>query len=76
MSDDNWISISDAYARARLIDILEEARKALRAGSSAATMEALITIKRIAVLELDRRGLVDEAIAEPEIDHHLVDAEQ
>jgi hypothetical protein len=75
MSNDNWISLNDAYARARLIDILEEARRGLRTGSSVATMEALLTIKRIAILEIDRRGLVDEAGAELEIDHHLV-AEQ
>jgi hypothetical protein len=75
MSNDNWIPLNDAYARARLIDILEEARRGLRAGSSAATMEALLTIKRIAVLEIDRHGHVDEAAAEIEIDHHLV-AEQ
>ena len=55
MSDDPWISVSDAYTRARLNDILEEAQKALRAGSSAAKMKALITVARIATLEVDRQ---------------------
>jgi hypothetical protein len=48
--DDTWTPIGRAYALARLADIREKAARALRAGGSAATMDALTNIIRMANL--------------------------
>jgi hypothetical protein len=55
-----WTSVGRAYAIARFSDIRNEAAKALRSGSSEATMEALVTIARIATLEIERQGTIDD----------------
>jgi hypothetical protein len=55
---DPWISVSRAYALARLVDIRDEAARALRAGSSA-SMTALTTIARLAAIEIERQRAVD-----------------
>jgi hypothetical protein len=56
---DTWTPIGRAYSLARLSDIIDEAREALRAGSSAASMTALTNIIRMAKVEVERQRAVD-----------------